>query len=229
MPVFDLVVLGFIFFGYATYGALASYFSGSVNPFDMQGITDIQNWYSIAIELIMLTMAGGYLYLRHFDFKTLDFSLSRYTFPFFLLLVVVGSIAADIGLYTSYLFFSPEIDYTAVAATQTSAEVSPYAYISVSLFFFSLLNGFYEELFFMGFVFAADKRHRSYALAGSLFVRFIFHIYQGIPVAIGILFMGIAFILLRKRIHSLVPFMLAHAIFDMFGASFYAWMYPYIS
>lgn len=227
LHIFDFVVLSFIFFGYATYSALASYFSEPVSSFDMRTITDYQNWYSIVTELFMLSIAGIYLYLRRFDFKSLNFSLDKHTLPFFLLLVLAGGVAADIGVYSSYMFFPPEIDYS--TATQSAADASsPYQYISISLILFSLLNGCYEELFFIGLVYAVDKRYLPYALVGSLFVRFIFHVYQGIPVAIGIMFIGVAFILLRKRVHSLIPFMLAHTVFDIFGASFYAWIYPYL-
>lgn len=225
---FDFVVLSFIFFGYATYSALASYFSEPVSSFDMRTITDYQNWYSIVTELIMLSIAGLYLYLRRFDFKSLNFSLNKHTPFWFLLLVLAGGVAADIGVFSSYMLFPPAVDYTTVAVQEQTVDVSPYQYISISLILFALLNGCYEELFFIGLVYAVDKRYLPYALVGSLFVRFIFHVYQGIPVAIGIMCIGVAFILLRKRVHSLIPFMLAHAVFDIFGASLYAWIYPYI-
>ncbi|MFB2538465.1 MULTISPECIES: CPBP family intramembrane glutamic endopeptidase [unclassified Acinetobacter] len=89
--------------------------------------------------------------------------------------------------------------------------------LSPSLSVFSFLNGFYEELFFMGLVMATQVKYLRHAIVYSLFVRFIFHLYQGIAGASTILTLGFVFLLWRKKVNSLVPFMLAHAYFDLFG------------
>ncbi|PQH57150.1 type II CAAX prenyl endopeptidase Rce1 family protein, partial [Acinetobacter baumannii] len=51
----------------------------------------------------------------------------------------------------------------------------------------------------------------------SLLIRFSFHTYQGISDALAITTLGIVFIIFRQRFYSLIPFMLAHAFFDVFG------------
>ncbi|WHR54771.1 CPBP family glutamic-type intramembrane protease [Wohlfahrtiimonas chitiniclastica] len=51
----------------------------------------------------------------------------------------------------------------------------------------------------------------------SLVIRFSFHTYQGINSAIAITLLGVVFLLIRRRTNLLVPFMLAHAFFDVFG------------
>ncbi len=225
LHIIDFIVLSVIFFGYATYLSISYYlFWGQGATTDITGITDSQNWDSIILEIVMLFIAGAYLYFRKFDFKSLNFSVDKVTIPWILLLLIVGAGATDAGLYFMYWLFPPEVPVSNIAG-QITTNTNGFSHISVPLILFSLLNGGYEELFFIGLVFAVNEKQRPYAIVGSLFVRFIFHTYQGIPVAVGIMLMGLVFILIRRKVHSLVPFMLAHAVFDTFGASLYYWIY----
>lgn len=97
--------------------------------------------------------------------------------------------------------------------------------INIWLLLFALLNGFFEEFFFMGLVFAVGGRFKIMAIVASVLIRFGFHIYQGLPSALGIALMGLSFILVRQKYTSIVPFVLVHSLFDLFGAGVLFWIY----
>lgn len=227
LSLIDFAVLSIIFFGYAIYISTIYFFStGQGAPLDPGSITAGDHWQSIFTEISLLIMAVGYLYFRRFDVKQLDFSVGRSTLPLTLLLIFAGAIASDIGIYSLYWLFPPEaIPANTVEAAATTGSAGFFGHVSFALIVFALLNGFFEELFFMGITFAVGKRHLLYALAGSLLVRFAFHTYQGIPTAVGITLMGVVFLLVRRKVHSITPFVLAHAFFDVMGASLYYWIY----
>ncbi len=226
----DFIVLAIIFFGYPTYLAVQIYFLPSPQvqaSTNVQSFTDQHNISTIILELFLLLIAGIYLYFRRFDFRTFNFSIHKKTILQVLLLIIVGAVAADIGTYGYYYFdyYMFPIQPAKVSPMPLLFSSNLFQHISFFLVIFSFLNGFFEELFFMGIVFAVNDKHKIYAIVGSLFVRFIFHIYQGIAPAVGIMMMGLVFIFIRRKVKSLVPFMLAHAFFDIFGVTLYSWIY----
>lgn len=223
----DFLVLSIIFFGYVTYNSLVTYFSSeTVATVSASDFTDTHNFWGIIMEVVILLMAGIYLWLMKFDFRSLDFSVNKRTIPTLLLVILLGGLAMDFVLYGyNYFFASPD------AISQTGSAYSPFnpfGHITLGLIIFSLVNGFYEELFFMGLTFAVDKKYLPSVVVGSVFVRFIFHTYQGIPSALGVSLLGVVFILIRRRVSSLVPFMIAHAIFDVFGTGILFWIYYFL-
>lgn len=84
-----------------------------------------------------------------------------------------------------------------------------------------MLNGFYEEIFFLGVCLSAKLEKRMYYFIYSLVICYSFHTYQGniSALAIGFLVRGIYYFLYtRPKEKNLFPFFLAHAITDVFGA-----------
>lgn len=69
----------------------------------------------------------------------------------------------------------------------------------------------------MGLIFAVRPKFVPRAAAFSIGVRFIFHLYQGLAGAATVTTLGVVFTLFRRKTSVLVPFMLAHAFFDVFG------------
>lgn len=86
---------------------------------------------------------------------------------------------------------------------------------------YSILNGFYEEIFFLGICLSVKPEERKYYFIYSLLVRYSFHTYQGniSAIAIGLLVGGIYYFLYEKMEEkNLFPFFLAHTITDILGA-----------
>lgn len=220
----DFGVLSFIFFGYFISLSLWMYFcTDDVQIPSAASFSDYSNIFSIVLELVLLILAGVYLRWRRFHFSSLNFSVSFYTLPLMLLLVLLGAVLIDVCIYGSYWIIYGVNPLSYLSAWRAEREVGVFAHITLWLVLFSLLNGFFEELFFMGFTFAVTGRYRIYAIIASVCIRFSFHLYQGIASAMGIALIGLGFILVRRKVASLVPFMLAHAVFDIFGAGILFW------
>lgn len=211
----DVFVLTLIFFGSAIYSSTLAYLdlqaAGAAAPADL-GLDGTAAWYGIATELVLLALSAAYLYWRRFDFRSLNFRFNRYTLPKTAACILLAGLAASAFEYGQYLL-RPEL-YP--AAEETGAE-SWFAHWSAPFFLFALLNGFYEELFFVGLLFAVPRKHLVWVLPFSLLVRFAFHTYQGTAAALTITTLGAVFIVLRLKYKELPPFMLAHSFFDLFG------------
>ena len=103
---------------------------------------------------------------------------------------------------------------------------------TVSVIPFAFLNGFYEEIFFLGICLSVEKKWIPEALIYSIIVRYAVHTYQGQISAICIgLVLGLTFFILyrRSKTKNLIPFFIAHAIGDVFGVGIMAYIASLIS
>lgn len=217
----DIAILTLIFFGEAifnsTYGFLELTSNHQVAPETLVFDSDM-NLIGIAKECITLLIAFIYLSFRKFYFNNFNFKIHRYLpFKVLLYIVIVGMVATSYEYLQMWLFPSlyPPLD-TAESAQGYSAS-EHFSQISPSLLAFSLINGFFEELYFLGIIFAVQKKYLPFILIFSLLIRFSLHTYQGIAGALVITTLGISFLLLRLKYDDLPAFMLAHSFFDIFG------------
>lgn len=221
----DIAVLTVIFFGQAIYQStqrfLALQQAGQAMPTDL-GFSTAGNYWGIGFELVSLAVAGGYLWWRKFDFRQLNFRVNRYTLPLALLFGLTADMVAGGYDFLSSLFY-PQVTTTEQAMTGLPTESGLTADVAV----YALLNGFYEEVFFLGLLFCVPRRYYGWMMAYSLLVRLSFHTYQGLESAMVISSLGLVFLAYRWRWSVLVPFILAHAFFDMtgLGATSYRLLY----
>lgn len=214
----DVLILTAIFFGAAIYSSTmqfvallqASQTVASAVPSDLQ-FADSQNLTSILTELTLMTVAFLYLKVRRFDFSQFHFGINRYTVPKTVLYILLAGAVATICEYVQMSV----VDYGVQAVDNYSAD-EHLSQISPSLLAFALVNGFFEEWYFLGILFV-HKNRIWVALLFALMVRFLFHTYQGLVGALIITTLGVSFFVLRNKSEELVPFMLAHAFFDVFG------------
>lgn len=218
LNLFDILILTCIFFGMAIFTSTYHYLDLLANQqtapshlnFDNQG-----NWWGIISELLLLIVAWYYLSFRKFDFSKLNFTIHRYTLIKILLYILLAGTVATLSEYLlQFLWASPQ---DTQQMTEYYDHTHHFSQFSLSLFLFALLNGCFEEVFFLGLVFCVEKRHLPVVFVFSLLVRFAFHTYQGIIGAVVITTLGVVFGLLRWRNDELVPFFLAHSFFDIFG------------
>lgn len=214
----DVLILTAIFFGAAIYSSTmqfvallqASQTVASAVPSDLQ-FADSQNLTSILTELTLMTVAFLYLKMRRFDFSQFHFGINRYTVPKTVLYILLAGAVATICEYVQMSV----VDYGVQAVDNYSAD-EHLSQISPSLVAFALVNGFFEEWYFLGILFV-HKNRIWVALLFALMVRFLFHTYQGLVGALIITTLGVSFFVLRNKSEELLPFMLAHAFFDVFG------------
>jgi len=80
----------------------------------------------------------------------------------------------------------------------------------------SLVNGAFEELLLVGYVFRAlGRQDLSLVLGVSAFLRMVAHLYQGPVGALSILCMGVLFGLVYARYRQLWPLIFAHIAADL--------------
>ena len=86
---------------------------------------------------------------------------------------------------------------------------------------YALLNGFYEEFFFLGLLTSVKEKHKWWALLYSTIIRISFHTYQGLvwALVIGVVYGLFYYFLYKYKVKNLLPFFLMHALADMFGSS----------
>lgn len=228
----DITVLAVIFFGQPLLGAVLAWGqlqqAGQAAQTVYSGLEfgDFENWANLALQACLLALACAYLRLRRFDWRQLNFRLGRSTLPLAALLVLCAGGAASLFDWLVY-GFGDAADALPLPEALTAEELLPSSSITLSLVLYSLFNGFYEELFFMGLVYAVPARTLRWVLPLSIALRWAFHIYQGLAAATTIALMGVVFAVFRHRQlqpqlqpqsqPQLWPFMLAHAFFDVFG------------
>lgn len=214
----DFVMLTLIFFGVAIYSSTTAYTAlvadNHIAPPNLAFDAQTTLW-GIIGELFYLLAAWVYLYWRRFDFKQLNFQIHKWTLPKTALYILLAGSVATVWEMLQYAVLPQWYPDSSTAAVYTAD--SHFAAWSPSFVAFALLNGFFEELFFIGLVVQVKPQHRAWAVGLSLMVRFAFHTYQGLAGAVTITTLGVVFLLLRRKSDELWPFMLAHAFFDLFG------------
>ncbi|HDL2992820.1 TPA: CPBP family intramembrane metalloprotease, partial [Mannheimia haemolytica] len=98
--------------------------------------------------------------------------------------------------------------------------------VNISTVLYAILNGFYEEIFFLGICLAVKPEYLKWAVIYSLIIRVSFHTYQGMESALGLgIWLGLIIYLLysRSKQKNLFPFWVAHSIADILGLSLLAY------
>ena len=212
----DVVIVSIILFGGAIYSSTSIFFSPDFqNLTNLTEFSKLDNIYGIFTILFELTVAFLYLKWRKFDcfqwYYRITWKKTLYAFALFTI------IALSLDVFE--ILFSGWQNATAYVGT--SGYLNILYHLDMSLIIFSLLNGVYEEIFFLGVCTSVEEKYKSWAFAYSLLIRFSFHTYQGIVAALGIGFvLGIIYyFLFIKSDKNLYPFMLAHSFADIVGAS----------
>lgn len=174
---------------------------------------------NFTLQIILLALALAYLLLRNFDFKQLPI---RFKWS---VLFWVPFIFAIVGLFGDIVTtVSGEYDYFNVnlfAYIDPMQIIHKFLALSPMAIAYALLNGFYEEFFFLGVMTSVNQKYKWWALTYSTLIRISFHTYQGLlwAVVIGVIYGLFYYVLYKKVIKNLLPFFLMHALADMFGSS----------
>lgn len=216
---YDVLILTLILFGQPIWLSTELYLTGTSQI--TAGVSESvasQDYYMIMFQGGTLLFALSYLYFRQFDFKQwqvkIDFKSTAQAISLFLIFSILMEVL--------FWLFSP--GYSAYFA---STQFNPWAgfleflsQISLSRVLYALLNGVYEELYFLGMVLAVKPQHRPWFWLFSLLVRISFHTYQGLLSAFGIgLILGIGYYIWYDRMgqKNLYTVCLSHAIADVWG------------
>lgn len=224
---FDIVVVTALLFGQFIYRSTELYLA-SLSPSTTATAADTTNKtvndgaaYSsnLELQLLMLALTVVYLLFRRFDFKQLPIRLSwsvLFLVPF--IFAVMGILSDTVTtLSGEYNYFDPQlwkyIDLTEIF--RKLIDLTPRAIL------YDLLNGFYEEFFFLGLLTSVQDRYKWWILLYSTIIRISFHTYQGMlwALTIGVGFGLLYYFLYKYKVKNLLPFFLVHALADMYGSS----------
>lgn len=220
---FDILIVTIIMFGEGIYNSTMQYLALADQTTTLEenvSFSTMQNYQALAMQSLWLFLAVMYLLFRNVDFSIFR---EKIRLTPWLPLQVIGLFAVSALAMDLYYLASLSL---AVPVTPSMEQLL--AVPDLSLLLYSLLNGFYEEIFFLGICLAVKPQYTKWAFLYSLVIRCSFHTYQGLGngIALGILLGCIFYVLYRKmKPANLLPFFLAHAIADMVGLSiiFYFW------
>ncbi len=227
----DILVVTVIMFGYFIWSSTVSFlYSPNTGVNQLSDFTSGINWKSSATELALLAAAFIYLYLRDFNFSQWKIKVTPKSILTGIALFIAVALIFDLYYMVLYNIFPyPNVDNSMLYETQTTNSFfAGLVHIDLSLACFSLLNGFYEEIFFLGICLSGRPDKRKYYFIYSLLIRYSFHTYQGnmSALAIGILLGGIYYFLYtRSKEKNLLPFFVSHAIADMLGLGIISYFY----
>lgn len=224
---FDIVIVTVLLFGRFIYRSTELYLA-SLSPSTTTAVADATSKtandgaaYSsnLELQLLMLALTVVYLLFRRFDFKQLRIRLSwsvLFWIPF--IFAVMGILADIVTTFSGeYNYFNPQlwkyIDLTEIF--RKLIDLTPRAIL------YDLLNGFYEEFFFLGLLTSVQDRYKWWILLYSTIIRISFHTYQGMlwALTIGVGFGLLYYFLYKYKVKNLLPFFLVHALADMYGSS----------
>lgn len=212
----DVFVLTLILFGLAIYTSTQQYLllnQEVVTVDENLTFSNVQNYYAFISQFLQLLLAAAYLKWRRFDFSRWRIQPSGQAIFRGIGLFILLSLAMDLYYVLIYGFAEPVYP---VPFTQVLGEVR------FSTVLYALLNGFYEEIFFLGICLAVKPQYLKWAVLYSLIIRVSFHTYQGMETALGLgIWLGLVIYLLyaRSKDKNLLPFWVAHTIADVFGLS----------
>ena len=210
---FDILIITIILFGTAIYSSTINFLTVD-NMSISQEITfsKLDNINAISIEIIELIIAFFYLHLRKFDFSQWKYKITLKSTIFSIFLFIIVSLIIDI---TDLFFYGFKISISSISSY---GFIEIFKNIDTPLVLFSLLNGFYEEIFFLGICTCVNKKNQLISLIYSIFIRISFHTYQGLIPSFQIgLILGIIFYIFYKKNKNLYPFILSHSIADTIG------------
>ena len=217
LKLWDVAILALILLGPAIWKSTAIYFQ-STDEMIKQGMnfSTVDNIVAIITQSAQLIIAYLYLKIRSFDFSQWKFKITiKGTICAIILFFFLGG-CLDIvsGLKNGF-------EWIPLYLSKNVPLIGAFSEVTISVVFFSVLNGFYEEIFFLGICTAVEAKYQRLMFIVALVLRVSFHTYQGLGSALGIgLILGsVYYVLYRKKTQNLYPYMLSHTFADIFGLS----------
>ncbi|MBR3607753.1 MAG: CPBP family intramembrane metalloprotease [Lachnospiraceae bacterium] len=213
----DVLILTIIMFGGAIYNSNMIFFSKIEEAVTEYGaeFSRADHLMIISSEITILCIVFFYLKIRQFQIKRWNITVD--------VKAVAGGIFLFLILALGMDLFMAILGFLKGENTIVSYGMGVWEYLSmVSLFeiLSSVVNGFFEELYFIGICLLVERKYRFGVFLFSLFVRFSFHTYQGWLPALGYpVVMGIIYYIVytKSKSKNLVPFFLSHMIAVVLG------------
>ena len=210
----EFVIVVLVAFGYFILGSILSVLTPSHQP----AITGAHLRFLIVYELVVMAALLSFLYLRSWDLQQVGFSPSIKE-KFVGVGLALGAYVANLVIWLLALNVTSGADQVIGGANLIEPGLSIAIIIAVSI-----VNPVFEEIFVCGYVISSLKTRRGFwvAINASVFIRLIYHLYQGAVGVIGIISLGLIFAYWYARSGRIWPLIIAHAVFDFFGLLAYS-------
>ena len=193
-------------------------FLSSENLEETLFFTPYDNWNLVIYEVAVLILVFSYLKFYNFDFSQWNIKINFISILEGIFLFLIIAIIFDVYFMT-FDYFIDFLHKTEEVTVIDSIDLLVSRF-DISLIVISILNGFFEELFFLGICLSICKKHVKKVVLFSLLIRYAIHTYQGNMVALGIgLILGMYYFIIYNKMNkkNLFPFFLSHALADIFG------------
>lgn len=222
----DILILTMLMFGRAIWQSILMWISLEDQAISTHiEFSAADNIEALKSQVLMLLLAMGYLRLRNFDFSQWKAKITLMATAHGILLFVVAALVLDVYfIMIENLFVSP-------TPSEMMADISfvnpMLAQINYTTILFAVLNGVYEEIYFLGMCLCVSPKKVKHVFLFSFLIRISFHTYQGIVPAIGLGFLGIVYYIAYEKSsrRNLYPFFLSHAIADVVGLGILGYFY----
>lgn len=223
---YDIIIIAMIMFATAIYQSNYMFFTSLYNSDESlfggnSDIVEISEHIFVIEEIFLALIVLVYLKFRNFDFSQWQFKITIKDTIVAVVLFCIPAFLMDCFLQLAW-FLTP----------QDGLEQDVEAYtiplnINFTTLINSLVNGSFEELFFIAICMSVSHDKLRKVLFFSLLIRISFHTYQGIYSALGIgLILGIFyFVVYQKGYKNLYGFFLSHALADVFGLGLVNFLY----
>jgi membrane protease YdiL (CAAX protease family) len=172
------------------------------------GFSDASFAYTLANELVLAAMAILVLWARRYPLHLL-YPRPSARGVFEAALLGIGAVLAH-RLLTLLL---PQPDTNPIDEMLAATVVSWSGTLPLMV-----VNGIYEEVFLLAYLMRGLRRYgASTALGIALFVRMLYHTYQGPHALVSVMAVGLIFGLYYQRTGRLFPVVLAHIAIDVFA------------
>ncbi len=221
----DILIITVIMIGMGIYSSNIIYFSNLQNlgVKEANSVNTVftlwDNLQGFFKQFIQLIAALLYLKWRNFDFSQWKFKINWKNTVFGIFLFIICGLAMDIWfIVCNYLAYIPEwlmMD----ARPLLEGKGSIFSAFNMSSILYALLNGPYEEIFFLGICLSVKPEYRKQAFWYTLFIRLSFHTYQGMinALGIGVILTVVYYHFYMRKNDNLYPYFLSHTIADIFG------------
>jgi membrane protease YdiL (CAAX protease family) len=208
---FAIVVLGA--FGYfIVTSVLTLMWPGDAGHFSDAHLANL-----IVLELILLSLLLGFLYVRGWTFAAIADRERAVD------LLIGFALALAAYLASWFIFYALSTAWPGAAgAMDTPGLFTERSLSLVMVIAVSIVNPVFEEVFVCGYVIAALHKQRNpwIGIHVSVAIRLLYHLYQG-AAAISIVPFGLIFAVWYARTGRLWPVMIAHAITDFAALIYY--------
>ena len=215
--IFDLIIISAVLFGPAVCSSIQARKISSVESADVCEFSKKENVYALITQAVQLFAAMLYLKFRGVNPFQFEFHITGAAVLYALILFSVCGLAMDFITSMKYGFkWIPEL------LQHNTPILGALQDVDLPLALVSILNGFYEEFFFLIVWSYVEPKYSTVALILMFGIRVMIHTYQGFStaLAVGIGLGLIHYLLFTQFSDNLFIYVLSHIIADLFGLSF---------